>query len=236
MITTDQVYLQNYIKGLIHKYHKTAEHQVYSDPVAFAEYKLECGKVRARIPVRFISATPDDIADPDLRGSLTDYINRFDEYRTAGIAPVLPGKNGRGKTLFGCLILIEALRRGHTAHFTKVKHCIDQLTSGFRDEEEKRKFKEDLINKDFLMIDDLGDELQTATPNSNLREFTVNHILRDRADNKKPTIITTNFRLDQLVTQYDGKVSSIIDEIGLIVETSGPDYRKEVIKGSINPK
>lgn len=232
----DQFYIQNYFQELVHRYHKTAEHQVYSDPTAFAEFQLECNKVRAGIPVKFRPATIQSIADPAFAEQLQDYLVNFEKYLSKGIAPLLTGPNGTGKTLAGCIILIEAIKKGHTAYFTKVKNCIDQITSGFSDEEDKQKFKDQLLLVDFLMIDDLGDELQTTLPSSNLRVFTVNHILRDRADNCRPTILTTNLKMDQLNTNYGPKSRSIIDEFARVITTRGPDYRQVAISTQINPK
>lgn len=234
---SDFAYLQGYRRELAAKYHKVSSEDIFQDALCVQEYRLEVRKVQSHIPAKYRRLTLDDITHPQLKVSkeyIQDYISNLEENRKQGVAPFLVGPCGTGKSLLGTIILTEALRRGFTAQFSKLDECIDLLTSSWYDDELKQEFNQQILSVDFLMIDDLGIEMRSLT--SNLVESTLSKILRVRADNLRPTILTSNLDPNNFKTNYDGRIYSIIKEHALIVPCNGVDYREQILAPKINPK
>lgn len=231
---SDFVYLQQFRHTLASKYHLSSE-QIFVTPECMEEYRQELRKVQSRIPAKYRMFTLDHVEHPGLKLSkeyIQDYITNIDTNRKAGIAPLLCGDVGTGKTMLGCIVLMEALKRNYTAYFTKVGECVDLLTSSWYDAEVKQEFHTQILEADFLMIDDIGDEFRSLT--SNLVESTLNKILRVRTDNLRPTILTTN--LKDLKSTYDNRIFSVLKEHAIVIPCNGGDYREQIIAPKINPK
>lgn len=235
---TDFIYLKQFQQSLATKYHKSLD-QVLQDPVCIQEYRLEIRKVQSRIPAKYRAFTMGHIKHPALELSkeyIEDYLENLATNKMAGVAPLLWGSSGTGKTMLGCIVLMEALKRNYSTYFTKVGECIDLLTSSWYDEEVKQEFHAQVLSTDFLMIDDMGDEFKNLASNSNLRESTLNRILRVRTDNLRPTILTTNLDPTKIKEGYDFRIFSIIKEHAIIIPCNGYDWREHVKAHKINPK
>lgn len=236
MNESDRLYLEEF-KNKLSKKHNKDEYDFYTDPVCMGEYKIEVRKVLSNIPAKFRNLTLKNFVAPgaeNAKGFITDYLDNLDKYRKKGIAPFLNGSNGTGKSGLGAIVLMEVIKRGFTAYWTRVDECKDLLTAGWYSDEIKQEFNNKILNVDFLMIDDLGDELRNL--NSNLVESTINRILRTRTDNLKPTIITSNYKANEkLKSIYDNRIYSILKEHALIVECNGDDFR-DILSDSINPR
>lgn len=137
----------------------------------------------------------------------------------------ISGQTGVGKThLMKCMAneliklhKIVLLTTSFAMHqdFVKYYAC--------RNPEEKQDLLEKYINTEILFIDDLGTELRQ--PN-----ITVNflyQVLNERKMNKRPTIITTNLDLDDIMDYYDERIlSRIADKSSSIcVYIEGEDLR-----------
>lgn len=233
---TDFQYLQEFKKTLAQSYNLT-EDQVLKDLQCRQEYKLELNKVQARIPTKYRSFTLQQVTNPQLKHSVAyikDYIDNLDKNKKVGVAPLLYGTAGTGKTALGCVVLMAAMQKGHSTYFTKVDECIDLLTSSWYDSDIKQEFNHKILSVDFLMIDDLGDELRSLS--SNLVESTLNKVLRTRLDGLRPTILTSNLKVQNIKAIYDHRIYSILKEHALMVPCEGIDYREQVISPHINPK
>lgn len=232
---SDILYLQKFRKCLALKHQKLSDAAFFEDPVCVQAYKLEIKKVRSRIPAKYRQYTLAQVNHPALKLSkeyVQDYIDNLDKNKDLGNAPILIGESGLGKTMCGCIILMKALEKNYTAYFVKVGECVDMLTSSWYDEELKREFNSEILGSDFLLLDDLGDELRSLT--SNLVESTINKILRTRTDNLKPTIITSNLVDKDIKTVYDNRIYSILKEHSVVISFKGKDYREQVIAPRIN--
>lgn len=137
----------------------------------------------------------------------------------------ISGQTGVGKThLMKCM-----------ANELINQHKIVLLTTSFamhqdfvksyacRDAEEKQTILEKYLTAQVLFIDDLGTELRQ--PN-----ITVNYlyqVLNERKMNKKPTIITSNLNLDDIIDYYDERIfSRVADKSSSIcVYIEGDDLR-----------
>lgn len=236
MITdTDWIYLQKFKKSLAVKYNKKSEAQFFQDPTCSREYKLEIKKVQSRIPVKYRRHTLTSLNHPHVKLSkeyVQEYIDNLDKNKELGVGPFLVGDAGLGKTLCGCVVLTKALEKNYSAYYVKVGECVDLLTSSWYDQEVRQEFNEKVLGSDFLLLDDLGDELESMA--SNLVESTISRILRHRTDSLKPTIITTNLDDKKIQTKYGPRIFSILKEHSIVISFKGTDYREKVIAPKLN--
>jgi DNA replication protein DnaC len=131
-------------------------------------------------------------------------------------------EKGTGKTLLGSLMAKGLLARGHDAHFTQFNEMIQDFTSGWRNEDERRWFVQRVRNVEFLVIDDMGRE---SKGRENITEAMFDIVIRARVSACNPTIITTNYTPDQLLQGYGGNVMSLLSEVNTSIEVPGRDYR-----------
>lgn len=231
---SDLLYLQQFKQLLAKKYGKTSEAELLDDPQCDQELRWEVRKVQGRIPAKYRKFTLSQVTNPALKLSkeyVQDYIDRLEENQAQGRAPFLYGKVGTGKTLFGCVILMEAIKKNKSVCFTKVDECVNMLTSSWYDEDVKQEFNDTILSVEFLMIDDLGDEMRSVS--SNLVQSTINKVLRTRADNNRPTILTSNLEDNKLKEWYDARTYSILKEHAIMIPCVALDHRAHVMAHKI---
>lgn len=143
--------------------------------------------------------------------------------RTKSIGLILSGEVGSGKTMFACAIANAFIEKGLNVHYLKTKQYIDNvIKDSFGKDDDKVKIlkkKRDYLNgfnknlKDnchLLILDELGYEYQKADSGFALAE--IKDLLRNRAEKSLPTIITTNFMLDELTRVYEEELISMFAE------------------------
>ena len=81
-------------------------------------------------------------------------------------------------------------------------------------------------SSDLLILDNIGSETGTAGYNTKLLEF----ILRKRDNNCVPTIISSNFTLEQIKSNYSDTIHDFIVQNSDLVLVEGENYRQ---KGSM---
>jgi len=137
----------------------------------------------------------------------------------------LSGQTGVGKThLMKCMA--NELIKTHKIVLLTTSFAMHQdfvKSYACRDNEEKQDLISKYIDAEVLFIDDLGTELRQ--PN-----ITVNYlyqVLNERKMKKRPTIITTNLNLDDIMDYYDERIfSRIADKSSSIcVYIEGQDLR-----------
>jgi len=196
------------------------------------EFRLEFKKVKANIPTKFRKATFEKITHPEtveVRAKLKIYIDSIENNFEEGKGLFMFGPNGTGKSILSCIVLIEALKKGMTAYFYTFDKVIRLYTTGWKDEIAKDLFDECIINKDFLVLDEVGNESRT---NITLVKGCLNEILRQRCNNCLPTILLSNFHFNRIKDIYGEEVFSIINEACTPLEFNGIDYRQNVINGN----
>ena len=108
------------------------------------------------------------------------------------------GNSGLGKTFLSHCIARELLGTAHTVLYLTAYELFDILGKAMYDEDEGLPASaEHILDCDLLIIDDLGTELATAFTMSRL-----NLCINERFINRRATIISTNFGVQELAERY----------------------------------
>ncbi len=113
------------------------------------------------------------------------------------------GKAGLGKTYLCSCIAKELIEKGFSVIYITSYNLIDEYSNiKFN---RSNKMISDYINCDLLIIDDLGSENRSEYNNSILF-----HIINDRINKKKASIISSNLSLKMVAKQYGSRITSRI--------------------------
>lgn len=116
------------------------------------------------------------------------------------------GGVGVGKTHLSLAIANVVINRGYSVVFGTSQNIISDLQyERFNDNRNLEYYNRAVLNCDLLVIDDLGTEV--LSPSSVAILY---NIVNTRLLSKLPTIITTNFTLDELEERYDQRILSRI--------------------------
>nr|WP_068129329.1 primosomal protein DnaI [Nosocomiicoccus ampullae] len=142
------------------------------------------------------------------------------------------GNFGVGKSFFLGSFANELKEKNVSSMIIYVPELLQELRAGFKDNTSDDRIRA-LKEADVLMLDDLGAEDITAWS----RDTVLTPILQSRMAEKRPTFISSNYSIDQLVDLYavtkDGTVDKIkatrmVERIRALtyeVELVGPNYR-----------
>lgn len=132
------------------------------------------------------------------------------------------GNVGTGKTFLSCCIAKELMEQGISVTYCSAEHLFRMLVDlRFQeDKDEYFSFMEEIYDRDLLIIDDLGAETITDRVKSDL--FTC---INNRDIAHKPTIISTNFGLNELEARYDQRIFSRISGQYTFCFFGGDDIR-----------
>jgi len=190
-------------------------------------YFFELAKIEANIPTKFRNFTLANVTEPDSQKivkKISKYLEKLRHYRKKGVGLYLFGNPGTCKTGLGCIVLMEALKLGYSGYVTTVVEYINLLTKNF---DEESGIVRKISDVDFLLIDDVGREYQDEKGfvSSRLEE-----LIRYRADNLLPTIITSN--KDELsLAENNFRFLSLLQEHFIPIRFATKDYRKVIREG-----
>ncbi|HVB88150.1 MAG TPA: ATP-binding protein [Candidatus Dormibacteraeota bacterium] len=160
---------------------------------------------------------------------------------------LLMGPCGVGKTHLAVAALKEIVHRGHSGLFYDYRELLKEIQDSYNAESQSTEMGvlEPVLQAEMLVLDDLG----SSKPSMWALE-TVGHILNTRYNEKRVTVLTTNFldtdaasaapsapriagmrapALDDSLTERVGRrIRSRLYEMCRTVEISAPDYRKEI--------
>jgi DNA replication protein DnaC len=158
---------------------------------------------------------------------------------------LLMGPCGVGKTHLAVAALKETILRGHSGLFYDYRELLKQIQDSYNAESQSTEMGvlEPVLKAEILVLDDLG----SSKPSLWALE-TVGHILNTRYNEKRVTVLTTNFldgeassaptprvaglratTADDSLTERVGKrIRSRLYEMCRTVEIHAPDYRKEI--------
>lgn len=160
---------------------------------------------------------------------------------------LLMGPCGVGKTHVAVAALKEIVHRGHSGLFYDYRELLKEIQDSYNAESQSTEMGvlEPVLKAEILVLDDLG----SSKPSMWALE-TVGHILNTRYNEKRVTVLTTNFldadaasappsapriagmrapALDDSLSERVGqRIRSRLYEMCRTVEISAPDYRKEI--------
>lgn len=119
---------------------------------------------------------------------------------------LLLGGVGVGKTHLSLAIANVVINRGYSVIFGNSQNIVSDLQAEeFNEKRELMYYKRAVLNCDLLIIDDLGTEVLNQS-----RLAILYNIINSRLMSKLPTIISSNFTLDELEEKYDQRIFSRI--------------------------
>jgi DNA replication protein DnaC len=219
---------------------------------------------RARIPRRYEHCTlanfETDTLSEDPRATQWDrsleqaklvvqgFVKNYPNVDDQGL--LLMGPSGVGKTHLGVAALKELVLRGHEGLFFDYSELLKQIQSSYNAESQTTEMDvlEPVLTCELLLLDDLG----SGKPSAWALE-TVGHILNTRYNEKRITLITTNFldadvtargkslplpsggavRIeDSLADRIGQRIRSRLYEMCRTIEIFARDYRREVRRSS----
>lgn len=160
---------------------------------------------------------------------------------------LLMGPCGVGKTHLVVAALKEIVLRGHSGLFYDYRELLKEIQDSYNSESQSTEMGvlEPVLKTEVLVLDDLG-----ASKPSPWALETVGHILNSRYNEKRVTLLTTNYldsdspaaslnpsrapgsRMpmteDSLTDRIGKRIRSRLYEMCRTVEVYAPDYRKEI--------
>lgn len=164
---------------------------------------------------------------------------------------LLMGPCGAGKTHLAVAALRQIVLRGHTGLFYDYRELLKEIQGSYNPESQTSELGvlEPVLTADVLLLDDLG-----ASKPSPWALETVGHILNSRYNERRITVLTTNYldnggptpaaasrkpqlpsgqavsaaREDSLTDRLGMRIRSRLYEMCRTIELFAPDYRREV--------
>lgn len=162
---------------------------------------------------------------------------------------LLMGPCGVGKTHLAVSALKEIILRGHSGLFYDYREMLKEIQDSYNSESEATEMSvvEPVLKAEILVLDDVG----SSKPSMWAIE-TMGHVLNSRYNEKRVTLLTTNFLdseggaavspaassrplgmrtplvEDSLSDRVGHRIRSRLYEMCRTIEISAPDYRKEI--------
>lgn len=140
------------------------------------------------------------------------------------------GQTGLGKTHLSLAIANTVIERGFDVHYDTIQNIMDKLEKiHFKKANYDYDVKDELLNCQLLIIDDLGVEFITQFT---IAEF--NNIINTRVLKGYSTIINTNLSLEELENTYGPRIASRLIGASKTLYFCGKDIRQKKRKNFLN--
>lgn len=157
------------------------------------------------------------------------YADNFIDHYYNGEGLYIYGQQGRGKSLLESLTAREVAAKINpdTGKHFKVAFIIFeelvQISHQARNDLDARALFNRIISKpELLILDNIGSETGSKDYNTKLLEF----ILRKRDNDNVPTIISSNYTPEQLLSAYSDTIHDFIKQNCIPVLVQGDNFRK----------
>lgn len=155
---------------------------------------------------------------------ITDYIFNLQANLISGKGLYIYGPPGVGKTLLSSYILKAGLALGKTCHFYYFNDVLSTFTDAWKNDAARVEVENSIIGSDLLVLDDLGREFKS---NKRLHESILDAVVRTRANNLRPLIITSNLDLYDIKDTYGAVIIDLFHEGLRTVKVTGDSYRRK---------
>ncbi|MCC8023253.1 MAG: ATP-binding protein [Clostridiales bacterium] len=137
---------------------------------------------------------------------------------------IFSGATGLGKTHLSLAIANTVIQKGYSVIYGSAQNILNDLSDAqFRRGQIEPYYQEkDLLDCDLLILDDLGTEFSTTFTQS-----CVYNLINSRLMSHSPTLISTNFSLQQLQKQYDQRITSRLGNDYVVLQFFGNDIRQQ---------
>lgn len=177
----------------------------------------------------------DDLVgcDPQAVATVNAWLDNADANIRAGVGLLLRGGFGTGKTLLSQLAFKRLLAEGFEGWSVPFHRMVSTLMDSWSSPQAQRDFYSRCMNAPILVMDDLGQEAKRRFAakegerkvSSSTAEFAIDMILRHRGAAALPTIITTNFTVDQIAQHYGPNIKSLLTGSFRDCPFGGTDFR-----------
>ena len=138
------------------------------------------------------------------------------------------GESGVGKTHLTACMCNELINQYQQCLFTNFFEISKLIRASWSRNTEAEGVIRKICSIDFLFIDDLGTEKLQKNGEDNWLQEQVYDIINNRYNNKKPTIFSSNYSLNELITDR-GMMQKTVDRINemstAIIKLQGTSYR-----------
>lgn len=155
--------------------------------------------------------------------TVKDYLGLFHSNQANGVGLYFYGKPGIGKTLLAAYVLHYALQQNKNAKFYYFTDILNTFTESWHDDNARNEVEKNILNSDLLVLDDLGKEYQS---NKKLHESILDTVIRSRASQLKPVIITSNYDIFDVKEKYGHGIVDLFKESLTVVNVKGSSYRQ----------
>lgn len=179
---------------------------------------------RANVPSRFWDVRLSEIPDGlEYREKIRSYLEKMSDMLTRGVGLYLwSEENSTGKTSIAVLALKQALRLRRTAFFEESGRLKSALIRS-EEFEENTPIERRIRMVDLMVLDDVGKEYRTE---SGFAENVIESVLRDRSQNLRVTLMTTNIKPNRIESAYSADLAALLREVMIPVKVSGHDWRE----------
>lgn len=192
-------------------------HDVGFVSVSSGKGMIECKcaverRVEARLPSRYRRASLLDVPEP-LANSVMDW------FASPGDGLFIIGQAGRGKTHLAAAIVRTLVMISHEALFLRAADFYSELRESYQSNVPERAIYAKYAKYRFLVLDDLG-----SGGLSDFQRYSTTEFLDQRINKQFPTIITSNWGLEEIAQKMDERIASRISGFACI-GIEGPDRR-----------
>ena len=161
--------------------------------------------------------------DPNFKKLIVTFLSDIDKTYDDGASLAFVGNLGTGKTYAACSILKMALTKDYSVAYLNMSDIIEKVTDNDRD------FYNKITNTDFVCIDEY--DARWVYPSEKAEQLfgqTMERILRERFQNKMPTILCSNtIELNNVLSgDFSKALDSLFSNYLKVVYVSGKDFRK----------
>jgi len=197
---------------------------------------LRCRDMRdAHIGESYWDAVVDEITVPLFRDTALRYTGDLEDTRKHGSGLYLFGANGCGKTHTMSVILKVAMEHRYSALLVTPAE-IKAIKAGDVVSMQQIGAPNMLTEVAFLGIDDFcKEQYKSAADRPLFYEQAIEEILRQRAQNRLPTLFTSNTKLSTVPKYYGESVYSLLLGTTINIELNdGPDMREVIQHAEID--